>query len=584
MSTVLDRKNTTSTPSGEGERRAQRGYVPQYDLSARVIYEELAAGRLRWIGLADRNAGTFDDLVLGLHDRIVAYQLKTSRDPIPFNIRTILLDAKDLLGRMLEARRKLRRDFPTSPIEIGYACDDYPRTDDNICKDAGSRAISSAAFIRAHEAHRLSWSLSEWRASPFAEFVLDVQVASQLDDQEFEVAWRNTRFLVGGQHRSLGFGNYSAADDRRLRDLATLLPRLVADPIDRDRWPLASILSKLGWRDPFGLRHGHAFPIDAFYQSNGPTQAELHRALSAATSGYVSLVGPSGSGKSTLLAAGLVPTNRAVVVRYLAFVPNEGQGLGRAEAFDFLHDLVTQFKQQNLGTEIIPGSELAELRVQLETLLNAASARFQSEGIRTLVVVDGLDHVPREERPQHSFLCELPLPQAVPEGVVFLLGTQRLDLPGLPPSVRDQAALAARSVPVAPLPREAISRLADAAGIPINIDRREIYTRTAGHPLSARYVIEGLVNAGTPERQQEWLQNGPAYGGDVNAFYQRAWHDLEGNAEAQRALAYVALAEGPIRPISLDTLVGAQATDHSLACRRTPSGQGSQERLVNLPQ
>ena len=31
---------------------------------------------------------------------------------------------------------------------------------------------------------------------------------------------------------------------------------------------------------------------------------------------------------------------KAVVVRYLAFVPGEGQGLGRGEAYDFLHDLV----------------------------------------------------------------------------------------------------------------------------------------------------------------------------------------------------------------------------------------------------
>lgn len=548
------------TPSGEGERRAQRGYVPQYDLGARVVYEAIAAGRLHWVGLADRNAGTFDDLVLGLNDRIVAYQLKTSRDPVSFSIRTVLLQAKDLLGCMVTARRKLRCDFPDSLIETVYACDDYPRIDDNIFGE-GIHAISSAAFVRAHEAYRLVWSLVEWRASPFSAFISDVQAESQLDDQEFEALWRNARFLVGGQHRSLGLGNYSTVDDRRLRDIAALLPRLVADPIDRDRWSVVEILAKLAWRDPFDLRHGHAFPVDALYQSNGLTQAELQRALSGAASGYVSLVGPPGSGKSTLLAAGLLPTTRAAVIRYLAFVPDEGQGLGRAEAFDFLHDVITQFKHQGLGTAIVPGTELAELRAQFECLLKEAAGRFQSEGIRTLVIVDGLDHVPREERPQHSFLCEFPLPQAVPEGIIFLLGTQRLDLSGLPPSVRDQAGLAARSVLVKPLPREAISRLADAAGVPADVDRSAIYVRTAGHPLSARYVVEGLVNTRTPEGRQEWLRNGPAYGGDVNAFYQRAWHDLELNPKAQQALAYVALAEGPISPVSLDALTGADATD-----------------------
>jgi hypothetical protein len=34
-------------PAGEGERRAQRGYVPQYDFAASLIYEGLASGRLQ---------------------------------------------------------------------------------------------------------------------------------------------------------------------------------------------------------------------------------------------------------------------------------------------------------------------------------------------------------------------------------------------------------------------------------------------------------------------------------------------------------------------------------------------------------
>src|SRR5713226_7345770 len=100
-------RKTTTLP-GEGERRAQRGYVRQYDLAARLIFEALAAGRLAWIGLADRGAGDFDDLVLGLVDgAIEAYQLKTSKHPEAFGLQTLLLGASDLLGRQLKARRAL---------------------------------------------------------------------------------------------------------------------------------------------------------------------------------------------------------------------------------------------------------------------------------------------------------------------------------------------------------------------------------------------------------------------------------------------------------------------------------------------
>lgn len=183
-------------PSGEGERRAQRGYVPQYDLGARVIYEALASGKLAWIGIADRSAGPFDDIVLGLNDRIAAHQVKTSRDPAPFSIRTILLGAEGLLDRMIHARRELSRGHPGEIIETIYVCDDYPRSDDNIFGSGPS--ISSAAFLRAHEHHRQVWSLAEWRASPYASFISDIQAACDLDDAQFEMAWRHTRFVVSG--------------------------------------------------------------------------------------------------------------------------------------------------------------------------------------------------------------------------------------------------------------------------------------------------------------------------------------------------------------------------------------------------
>jgi hypothetical protein len=549
-------EDDSATPSGEGERRAQRGYVPQYDLGARLIYEAMAAGRLRWVGVADRDAGAFDDIVLGLGDRIAAYQVKTSAAPEPFSIKTLLLGAAGLLSRMLESRRKLRAVHPNALVETSYACDDYPSTTDKLCGSA-----SSAALLRAHEAHRRSWSLADWRKSPFAAFVAEVQAASNLDDDAFHEFWRHTRFFPNGQARYLANTQRTSGDLRRIQEIAALLPRLVSDPVDRDRWTLEDMLARLNWREPFQLRHGHAFPVDALYESNASTQEALQQVLSTVTRGYVSLVGPPGCGKSTLLAAGLLPTPQAVVLRYLAFVPDEGHGLGRAEAFDFLHDLVKQLKQHGLGGRIMPGTELPELRDQLQQLLNEASNRFRGERVRTLIVIDGLDHVPREERPQASFLRELPQEHAIPDGIVFILGTQHLNLDDIPPSVLDQAGRPDRSVRVSPLSRTAVTRLADIAGVPDDVDREILYKRTDGHALSTRYVIMGLLAATTSKHREEWLSNGPAYGGDVNTFYERAWHALEQSAQAREVLAYLALAEGPISPSSLDDVVGGQATD-----------------------
>ena len=86
-----------SVAPGEGERRAQRGYVRQYKSAAAAIYASLRRDDLIWVGLADRGAGVADDVVLGLPGLIVGHQFKTSKYPGPFRLQTLLLGADGLL-------------------------------------------------------------------------------------------------------------------------------------------------------------------------------------------------------------------------------------------------------------------------------------------------------------------------------------------------------------------------------------------------------------------------------------------------------------------------------------------------------
>jgi len=511
-----------------------------------------------WVGLADRGAGRFDDIVLGRRDKTVAYQVKTSRDPEPFSLATLLFGSENLLETMLDSRARLTDQEPLRVVEMVYACDDYPRTTDNLVDD--EQGLDSAEFLRFHENHGRTYSLDDWRTSRYGAFIESIQKASRLNGNNFETFWQNTRFKTGSAARELR-NAMSPKDKRRIADLAALLPRLVADAADKDRWSLQELLERLGWPDPFALRHLHTFPVDALYASNAKTQGDLTTALTTLSSGYIAVVGPPGSGKSTLLAAGVLPTPKAFVLRYLAFIPNESQGLGRAEAVSFLHDIVKQLKRTGLGGHFVPGSELDELRVQLDGLLIEAGQRFADRGVRTVIVVDGLDHVSREEKPDRSFLTELPLPGAVPSGVIFVLGAQKLELPDISTSVRDQAATEGRLIEIAPLTRDAVNRLAELAEIPADVDRQELYSKTEGHPLSTRYVLDGLKRAADAQERRDWLHSGPAYGGDVDVFYRRALHDIEGNDSAQLGLAYLALAESSMSLPSLDQAIGRPAVD-----------------------
>jgi hypothetical protein len=543
---------------GEGERRAQRGYIPQYDFAAYAVHKAIASGTLQWVGLADRSAGNFDDLVLGLSERVIAHQVKTSSKPKKFNVRTLMLGSNALLASFVNVWKKLK-DKENLPIEVHYVCDDVPAEDDSIEKS--SAGPSSSAFLRALDANRSSRSLEEWLGSPYGPFISELMDASGLEPKKFTEFLSSVRFLDSGQGRRTDAWGQTPLDKRRIADISALLPRLIVDERDKDRWSIEELLHRLNWSDPFSPHHGHTFPTDALVQANRKTQDKLQLALAATNSGYLSLVGPPGCGKSTLLQTGLLPTPQAVVIRYLAFMPNEGHQLGRAEALDFLHDLVAQLKRSGLGHTLVTGTTDDELRLQLAKLFLEANARFEKEGLRTVIVVDGLDHVPREERPKRSLLNELPLPISLPTGVLFVLGTQKLDLEGMPPEVNSQASRPERLIAVEALSREAVFRLVKVSGLSEDSDAETIFERSLGHPLSARYLIEGARNALTAEERSDWLKNGPEYGGDVENFYRRAWHDLEGNEHSREVLALLALVEGKIRVASLDRLVDPRSVD-----------------------
>ena len=550
---------STRTSSGEGERRAIRGFAAQYSIAASLIYQHICSGELSWVGLADRSAASFDDVVLGLKNRVHAYQIKSKRDPEAIAFNTLLLGADDLLQKLVRAWETIRESNNGIAVELTYVTSDFPRTTDAINGSAGPR-VSSAAFYRTHGANHETWLSTDWQGSDFSVFWKRLHIASGLSEDEFVCFWRCVNFQ-SGLARGGGIPHTATFyDQHRIEDLAALLPILVSEASDQDRWDAAEIMQRLNWKSPTSLRHPHIFPVDLAVQTNPKTEAALLGALTSVEQGYLSLLGPPGSGKSTLLQATLLPTPKAAIMRYLAFVPDERHGLGRAEAIDFLHDIVTQLNDLGLGDHVFPGSDLPELRSQLEYLLLKASERYRNAQIKTIVVIDGLDHVPREETPTRSFLAELPLPEAIPKGVLVLLGSQRLDLNDLPPSVAGQAGRRGRSFEIAPLPKESIVELAKLGGLSSAIDLNKLYTVCGGHPLIARYLIAKLASA-APDEAGTILSDEHVPGEQVEDFYRKAWHDLEKHDAAKSGLAYLALVEGSIAATELDKLVGSDGTD-----------------------
>lgn len=527
------------TPPGEGERRAQRGYTHQYSAAAVAIYAGLDRGDLRWIGLADRSAGIADDVVLGYDTHVVGHQFKRSTDPGHFRIRTLLCGASGLLPGLIQAWRQLRSSCSGQTIEIRIVVTDTPSENDSLNDDKGT----TAEFINDWQQNPTRL-LVDWRGTVWRNFIEELLAGSGLTESEFEEFFRHLELIHGKQPSFSELYGINNKAEPLIEHIARVLPTLVAKLPGKDRWTKAEFLRELDWPG-LAQRHDHRFPLGGAVQHNPATEARLRQTLDAVNCGYLSLVGPPGTGKSTLLQVALESEPKIVVVRYLAFVPGAAQGVGRAEADDFLADLIAALREGGLQGVRYRCTSTFERREEFEALLRAAGDRFARHGVKTLIAIDGLDHVSREERPERSFLKELPLPGAMPNGVLLLLGTQRVDLPDIPPAVIAQASDASRRTAMTPLPLAAIAAMADGLGLPAEIARPRLYELGKGHPLATHYLVEALL-AADDAGKESLLQDGFDYSGDIEDVYRSAWRWIEADSDALEVMGLIARAEAPV--------------------------------------
>ena len=171
-----------------------------------------------------------------------------------------------------------------------------------------------------------------------------------------------------------------------------------------------SLLQLMDWQNRPFLRNRHVFPVDL--EKYAPLQAaieELNGLLAAHDCGYVGIVGPPGAGKSTLLNQAL-PGSPDHVVRYFAYVPKTAQTRTRLTAGGFLHDMVVMLRREGIGgrERALPSDDPAVLRRHFADLLDASGERFRDTGRRTIIIVDGLDHVDREYEGNDDLVAELP--------------------------------------------------------------------------------------------------------------------------------------------------------------------------------
>lgn len=521
----------SQTPA-EGERGALRGYWWQYDHVAARVYDALVdADDFVAVRLSDPNAERVDDLVLVRRSSVEGFQFKNREFSGYITFHQLTRKRKSRSGgpapslarTLADGWRALMKRSPA--VAVHFVTDELASLSDHLSDGNVTPDHFSAFVSRALDPYQKGASSFGDLERDWSPALTALQESAGLTAEELPAFLSSLSLDLGARP------DIPAAPCVRRNDILALSAALMrkvsgaSAVVELDR---PALLHLMNWEDRPRLRSRHEFPVDV--ESYSPLEgaaAELERHLGAWSSGYIALTGPPGAGKSTLLSQGLSGAADRVV-RYYAYVPGVPALQARFSAAGFLHDIVLMLRNAGVrtGRRELVSLDVDELRAHIAELLDACGQDFSDSGRRTVLIIDGLDHVERDYDGA-GLLAELPRPAELPGGVVILVGSRTLT--PLHASARDQIErhgtlvdLEGHRLSVASV-MEVCRRVAATRDLPEDIHRL-IAERSAGHPLALGYLLNRIRNE--PEDAAAILAAAHTYSGDISGEYRAVWDTI----------------------------------------------------------
>lgn len=562
----------------DGERRAAQGYGAQYRVAAELIYDVLLSGDLEWIRVADPDAGRVDDIQIARPGKLDAYQVKWSEYTGNITFHRVVTDKQEsgkivpnLVRQLADGWERLNTMHTGRRVCVHLVTNEIPSTSDDLPVDpTPPHHKHFQAFLRDCWQLRNQWSaINSPEPIQFGwEKTLEkLREASGLDDEKFRHFVPDCEFDF-----SYRIHGSSLGDKRRETDIATIASKLW-DVVGQYRQIVQlsrqEFLNLLGWEKRFEFRFKHEFYVDeALYQPVTATIEDLESSLDQYNSGYIALLGTPGSGKSTTLTQTLRYRQGFRVIRYYAYVRDDTLR-GRGEAQNFLHDMVFSLRQAGFHGHKY---SFAETREELQETLGVQLAKlkldWQQNGTRTLVLVDGLDHIEREQNPGRSLVEDLPLPDQIPEGVIFILGSQKLELMGLSPRIKAHLDANGRTLLMRPLDRQAVHAIVDATILPVTLStsqKDDVLQLSDGHPLSLSYLLKRMRNTESEDDVISILKSSNPYSGHIEEDYKVYWQRLKEDEQVRNLLGMFCRLRGALDLELALTWVGEAAIERFIS-------------------
>ena len=532
-----------------GERRARWGYGYQDKVATAEVLDALrsdlrnGATSLECVRLADLKAGRVDDFVLVFETEVSGHSIKWSQVAPAMNWSD-LIGSQGLMRELAQGWTRLRESHSGKTVTVLLQTN-----------RPASTAAHPSQLIR--EFSVADFFLQRWPSGPTSADESTLQAAWQQISAHVGLAGEQFAAFVKACRVRFAYPQpphleRDSQDQRaylkQFRELHRAFATWLTDNPEGELIDRAYLLDAIGFSS---FRSGleQRFPIPEIpYERNHGAAAQIERAIAAVSGGYLAVTGPAGVGKSTLVQD--VLSQHPFFIPYFAYLPDGiGNPRDRGEALTFFQDIVLRLDYFFEGRRSLGITDIAQGREALRDHMQRASVLFRKSGFKTVLLIDGLDHVQREAGLEKPLLLELPRPDEVPDGFVIILSSQPQAL--LADVVERHVSGVLSSTPDRCIEVEGLSReeihfiVQDARADLLYGERDALALGCHGNPLILTYLLRHLkIYPG--KSVADVLAAAAEYAGDIERYYHSALAVPLRSRETKQILALISRASSPL--------------------------------------
>lgn len=385
----------------------------------------LKEGVLTGIYLKDDRFGNLDDIVFELNNNILhciqAKGSKSSEEMTIWKLFDIKKNKKfSLFQKLYNSYKNLNSTFKNYSFKLELITNQFPSSSTSRLPKEGNKKIAFSSFIR-----------EIWRPYKSNQIEREEILKDKINQEFFNLFSEHLKISedkLWEFFKDFDFKfNYKprrARNDEEFKKIEAFYNWYLINKKNPERKGFFSINMLL---KEFGLSispNPHDFPIKKEKYVPLPNlKDEIIKGISNLTKGYLFLQGGPSTGKSTFLESEINKKSiqNCIVFKYLCFrESNELSFRSRGELVHFFEDLNEQFKVY------IKGISIDDIKKRFKDNLEKIAEIAEEKDKKILIIIDGIDHVTREEinKLRHPLTNFLPKPSALPKNIIFLIGGQ----------------------------------------------------------------------------------------------------------------------------------------------------------------